>query len=178
MRVFFTLVIFIFVFLIFNFSAFAQAPSSATKFPPVNYTLPYPGILPNNPLYKIKVARDMLVGFFISDPLKKAEYDLSLTDKRTEAAQMLYDSGNQALALDTISKAQNYFNQAIEQINLAKKQGEFIVGDVNNMSNSNKLREYMLSNMVTYANSTLQARFNSELKRSVGFEAQLNKLLK
>src|SRR3989344_6985739 len=49
------------------------------------YTLPYPGILPDNLLYPIKVFRDRIVSFLISDPLKKAEFNLLQADKRLQA---------------------------------------------------------------------------------------------
>ncbi|HSW97310.1 MAG TPA: hypothetical protein VLF89_05800, partial [Candidatus Saccharimonadales bacterium] len=34
----------------------------------IQYDLPYPGLLPDNPLYSLKVLRDKIVEFFISDP--------------------------------------------------------------------------------------------------------------
>lgn len=104
--------------------AFAKDASlSAT---PINvvYDLPYPGILPDNPLYYLKAIRDNLLKFFISDPLKKSEFDLLQANKRLGAAQALLSENKTELAITTLSKSGNYFDDAISAIQLAKKQGE------------------------------------------------------
>ena len=40
----------------------------------VKYELPYPGILPDNPLYFLKQIRDWIMERLITDPLKKIEF--------------------------------------------------------------------------------------------------------
>ncbi len=40
------------------------------------YALPYPGILPDNVLYNLKVFRDKVFEFLIIDPVKKADFYL------------------------------------------------------------------------------------------------------
>ena len=89
----------------------------------VTYDLPYPGILPDNPLYFLKVVRDNLLGFLISDPLKKANYDLLQANKRLVSARGLIDEGKSDLAITTLSKSGNYFDQAIAKATQAKNQG-------------------------------------------------------
>lgn len=178
MKIFFFSFFILFIFLAFSFPSFVKASSFNNPYSKVNYTLPYSGLLPDNPLYKLKVIRDIIVGFFISDPIQKADYSLNLADKRTFAAQILFDVGKQSLALDTISKAQNYYEQSLEQIMLAKKQGEQVAGQLNKMSESEALREYMLSNMKEYARSSLNARFGVELQRAISLEAIVNKINK
>jgi len=90
-------------------------PRNLTPAPEINYVLPYPGILPDNPLYAIKAVRDRVVSFFISDPLKKAEFDLLQADKRLQAGLFLLrkEDPDVKLAISTISKGQNYFEEAI-----------------------------------------------------------------
>src|SRR5579883_115828 len=51
-----------------------------------DYVLPYPGILPDNPFYFLKVLRDRLILFFISNPTKKSSFYLLQSDKRLEAS--------------------------------------------------------------------------------------------
>ena len=177
MKFFFLGILFLTLFT-FSFSVSAYASNFVNPYPKVNYTLPYPGLLPDNPLYKLKVIRDMIVGFFISDSIQKADYDLTLADKRTFASQMLFDTGKQSLALDTISKAQNYYEEGVEQVILAKKQGEQVSGELNKFSESVALREYMLSNMKEYASFNLKARFDLELKRAIKLESEINSLNK
>lgn len=127
MRVFVTLLFFLLLIFI-KTSVFAQdTPSSsafftATETAKVDYELSYPGILPDNPLYIFKAVRDKVVSFLITDPLKKAEFDLVTSDKRFYAALFLTDKDKDTLAISTISKGNNYFEDAISKIFEAKKQ--------------------------------------------------------
>lgn len=97
---------------------------SAAPKPEVEYALPYPGILPGNPLYALKMLRDRFVGFLISDSLKKAEFNLLQADKRLAAALYLMQKpGTVLLAEETISKGENYFEEALNKAREAKRQG-------------------------------------------------------
>jgi len=91
----------------------------------IEYTLPYPGLLPDSPLYFLKTARDKMVSFLISDPLKKAEFNLLAADKRLNSAVFLFEKGKEkfSLALSTVSKGENYFEDAIAKAGEAKKKG-------------------------------------------------------
>lgn len=90
----------------------------------VEYELPYPGILPDNPLYFLKAVRDNVLGFLISDPLRKADYNLLMADKRLAASKALLDEKKYDLAVTTLSKSGNYFDQAISKAAEAKARGE------------------------------------------------------
>ncbi|HVZ58239.1 MAG TPA: DUF5667 domain-containing protein [Patescibacteria group bacterium] len=110
--------------------AFAQTPSpdtmALTPTPtPVDYPLAYPGILPDNPLYFLKVVRDKIVLFLITDPVKRAEFNLLQADKRLAAGVMLFDQtkDKKALAIETMSKGENYFHDAVAQAVLLKQEG-------------------------------------------------------
>lgn len=88
------------------------------------YVLVYPGMLPDNPLYFLKSFRDSFVGFMISDPLKKAEFDLLQSDKMISSAAFLVRNGNkQDLAVETVERGQAYFADAIVKTNEAEEQG-------------------------------------------------------
>lgn len=91
----------------------------------VEYEFPYPGILPDHPLYFLKMVRDRIIDVLISDPLKKAEFNLLQADKRLNAGVYLLnkDKSKSALAHSTISKGENYFEEAIKNVKEAKKQG-------------------------------------------------------
>lgn len=97
-----------------------------TASPPakIEYTLAYPGILPDNPLYFLKAIRDRLVSFLINDPLKRAEFNLLTSDKRIAAARLLADRGKDDLAISTLSKSNNYLHSAISSINDAARAGK------------------------------------------------------
>ena len=78
-----------------------------------DYALPYPGILPDHPFYSIKMFRDKVISFFINTPQKKAEFNLLMVDKRVNAGLYLVDQKKMNLAVSTISKGQNYLDQAL-----------------------------------------------------------------
>lgn len=115
------------IFLILSLNNFAYAETTSSVSPSlvqkIEYELAYPGILPDNPLYIFKAARDKMVGFLINDPSKKAEFDLLTSDKRFYAAVFLVDKDKDALAISTLSKGNNYFEDAITKSNEAKTKG-------------------------------------------------------
>lgn len=92
--------------------------------PTIDYQLPYPGILPDSPFYFLKTIRDNISGFFISDPLKKAEYSIDMSDVRISAALALSEEKKDpSLIQSTISASQNYLQEAMVNIKIAKGQG-------------------------------------------------------
>lgn len=128
-----SLITFIFAIYIPLVTAYAQEASSSSAHPAdsaVNeYQLPYPGLLPDNPLYPLKALRDRLTAFFLSKPLDKANFDLLQSDKNVEASYLLVtqQQGKGDLALQTFSQAQNDFAAALDQATNAKKQGYSIL---------------------------------------------------
>ncbi len=113
-----------------------EATKSADKIAKAEYNLPYPGILPDNPLYFLKALRDRLIGILVSDPLKKAEFNLLTSDKRMAASEILANKGKNKLALDALSKSNNYFHNAISSADAAKKGGKNIDIVLHNLENS------------------------------------------
>ena len=100
------------------------AAAIAPPIPTIDYQLPYPGILPDSSFYTLKIIRDKILGFFISNPVRKAEYDISMADVRMSAALALADQKKDTpLAKTTIYKAQNYQTEAMVNIRIAKSQG-------------------------------------------------------
>lgn len=93
----------------------------------IDYPLPYPGILPGNPLYPLKMLRDKIVSMFISDPVKKAEFYLLMTDKRINAGIYLINYNKVSLGEPTINKGQNYFDQALDLVGKVKKDGNVVI---------------------------------------------------
>lgn len=76
---------------------------------PVKYDLAFPGMLPDHPLYKLKVLRDKVTLFLTRDPMKKAQYHLLLADKRIHMAAILIDKGKVELAKETALKGENEY---------------------------------------------------------------------
>ncbi len=93
-----------------------------TPVPTIEYNLPYPGILPDNPLYSLKTLRDKILIFFTSDGIKKAQLNLLLSDKRLMMGEILWEKGNTELSISTITKAEKYLlNTSLELVALKKQ---------------------------------------------------------
>lgn len=100
-----------------------QASQSSETIPQrIDYELPYPGMLPDNPLYILKVIRDGVVKFLINDSLKKAQFSLLVAEKRMYSGKLLVAKNKDALAITTIGKSNNYLDEALIAINAVKKQ--------------------------------------------------------
>jgi hypothetical protein len=164
---FFGLVIFLFI----GKQVFAEdlvIPSeqpSPTPITSVDYSLPYPGLLPGNFLYPLKGLRDRIKGILISDPVQKADFDLLQADKHLNAGIMLFNDGQKNLAESTISKGEKYLegslNQAIEirktgrnpkellqKLNLASRKHMEVIKDLEKQSNSYLQEKFVLSYQV------------------------------
>ena len=59
-----------------------------------NYELPFPGLLPDHPLYLLKAGRDRALIFVTRDYDSKARLQLELSDKRVRAGELLVDEKN------------------------------------------------------------------------------------
>lgn len=88
----------------------------------VDYELPYPGMLPDHPLYILKVIRDGIVKILINDSMKRARFSLLSAEKRMYAGKMLVEKKKDVLAIETIGKGNNYLSEAIAAIEVVKKQ--------------------------------------------------------
>lgn len=89
-----------------------------------NYILPYPGILPDHPLYFLKMLRDRILDLFTQAPLKKTEFLILMADKRLGAGKTLIDYGKINLGETTISKGENYLERAVSSISQIGSKGE------------------------------------------------------
>ncbi len=121
--------------LIFPIGIFAKTPTASVSKPaptPVAYDLPYPGILPDHPLYFLKTIRDKIVDLFTSNPEKRVEFLLLMADKRLVMGRLLMEKENEELARSTISKGEKYFLRATEELVLLRKR---------NLESGDRLRE-------------------------------------
>ncbi|MBF8250191.1 MAG: hypothetical protein HW400_792, partial [Candidatus Levybacteria bacterium] len=119
------------------------------------------------------------VSFLISDPLKKAEFDLLQADKRLNAGIYLLNSAKQnnkkiKLALSTVSKAENYFEEALVRLGEAKMQGRDASSIEEKLKESAKKHEQELKILSEKSGANFKAGFEKELKRVIGFDQRLN----
>ena len=125
------LLFFVFILSIFLSSSVSHAKETgnqdtlevkqATSAAIIEYNLAYPGILPDHPLYKLKVFRDKISAALISDPNNKIDFYLLQTDKGILASAMLVDKGKVDLAMETALKAEHNYtliSKEVEKISL------------------------------------------------------------
>lgn len=162
--------------LVFGQESTQSSQTDANFSSAVEYQLPYPGILPDNSLYFLKAFRDKVVGFLISDPLKKAEFNLLEADKRLNAGVYVFEKGKPDLAESTISKGENYFEEAITKVKSAKAQG-MDVSDISRklFTAADKHRE-VLSDLELKTDKSKKSKFLSLKKRVNEFKNQADLL--
>lgn len=103
----------------------------------LDYTLPYPGILPDHPLYLFKILRDTLMQSFINNPVKRIEFFLLQSDKYLAMAMVYADMGKWDRAGKTIVQSQNEMERAIAQVVTTRAAGTSVPGHiVTNMERS------------------------------------------
>jgi len=90
----------------------------------VDYFLVYPGILPDHFLYPIKMVRDRLQFWLTTNFLKKGDLLLKYADKRLGAGRALIEGNKVELGITTLTKAEKYLQQAVDQEKLARGKGE------------------------------------------------------
>lgn len=90
----------------------------------VDYYLPYPGILPDHPLYWLKMIRDRVLLWLTREPTARLERLLLYADKRVGAAEALIKGGKADLGISTASKAEKYLEQAVEQLEAVKDEAK------------------------------------------------------
>lgn len=83
---------------------------------PNEYNLPYPGILPDHPLYLIKQLRDQILLNLIASPVKKTEFHILLADKYLAMSTLLLDKNKPDLAVETVKKSGEQLKLAKEKI--------------------------------------------------------------
>ncbi len=115
----------------------------------VEYVLPYPGVLPDHPLYIVKRLRDYILEQIIAEPVKKGEFYILQGDKRLQMGVLLIASGKQELAETTISKAEKYMEKAVDTLLGHQKNGTPVPEYVtNHLQMSLAKHEEMLSEML------------------------------
>ncbi len=164
------------MFIIFNIvGILAQASVFAAK----DYNLPYPGILPNHPLYTVKVIRDRFLEFFTRDQVAKSELYLLYADKRINMAKMLSDQSEWALAEEMASKSQKYLLKMCDSANRAKGHGSSPeLGLLEKGVASGDAHRRMLQEMAKKSPRELRTNYASSLELNSDFRVCWQELLK
>ncbi|MFH1827165.1 MAG: DUF5667 domain-containing protein [bacterium] len=141
------------------------------------YELPYPGILPDHPLYFFKVVRDRIWAFSTRDNLKKANVYLLFSDKRAKMAQKLTDKGKMDLAITTMSKGEKYFLKIPKLLKASKTQGVPPKQELlNKVKASNSKHKELIQNLLKTAPEGEQNRITEILKINESAQKELENL--
>jgi hypothetical protein len=92
-----------------------------------DYPLPYSGILPDHPLYFLKMIRDRVMLWLTRDSLARAGVLLHYADKRIAAALALAEKGKAGLAVTTATKAEKYLERTLDEAGRAAEDGKDVV---------------------------------------------------
>ncbi len=156
-------------FYVFNYSQSIDLSNNK-----VVYDLPYPGILPDHPLYFLKAIRDKLQDFFTRDNIKKAQLYLLYSDKRLAMTLALEKKGEDALAFSTLSKGEKYFLKIPDLLRQSKEQGTSpsaeLVGEI---KLSNQKHEEVIRQMLQELPQGNQESINQTLKMTDSIHQQL-----
>src|SRR3990167_4511171 len=172
------LLILILLFFFFETSQVLAKDQTPTPTPPVKieYQLPYPGLLPGSPLYPLKKLRDKIIEVLTTDPLKKAEFYLLQSDKNLETGVMLVNRGDGKTAESTISKGENYFEQAISKIISAKEEQANVDEVLGRMQLSSMKHQEVIKDLMNKTKGEIKSGVRKSLKRSQDFEKRLDEL--
>jgi hypothetical protein len=145
---------------------------------PIEYQLPYPGMLPDNPLYFLKVFRDNMTALFLSKPSDKATFFLMQSDKNVEASYILEAQLHPKtdLAFQTFVHAQNDFDQAITQGISAKKQGYSTKELADKMALANQKHEQILQAIAEMSGQTSSQTVQDERARVKTFAKEIKSI--
>lgn len=113
----------------------------------IEYYLPYPGLLPDSPLYKIKMVRDRISLWLTFDSEKLIWKNLQLADKRINAAVFLVNGGKAELGVVTASKAEKYLESAVVKAESMVKQGKDVKSVLNTLITATAKHAELLSSM-------------------------------
>jgi len=172
--VFIVLILF-FTVPIFYFANYSQTISIDDK--KTVYELPYPGILPDHPLYIFKVFRDKILDFSTRDNLKKVDLYILLSDKRAKMAQNLNGKGKTDLAISTMSKGEKYFLKIPYLLKNYKLQGGALNQEIlDKVIASNSKHKEIIQELLKNSPEGTQYRIAEILKLNQTSQSQLENL--
>lgn len=140
------------------------------------YSLPYPGILPDHPLYLLKVARDKIYDYLVSDLVTKAEFRLQTADKRFAMGIMLVEKNKKELAESTVSKASKYYEEAYLTVIKAKGKGRNIIAVKDKMISASYKYEEIISKYISASDGKVKTGYKESLERILRIRAELLKI--
>lgn len=171
----YTLIFLIFFYTFFTKNTHAQEVKIEGK--NIDYTLAYPGILPDHPLYFLKSMRDDIVYFLTRDYLKKAKLNLAFSDKKARMAIELSRKGKSHLALVIIIDGEKDFLKIPKLLTTSKNQGGGSGGNfIATLRSANEKHREVIESLLKEAPQGELDKFNEALKLNKTIQTQLGKI--
>lgn len=142
-----------------------------TPLPMLEYSLPFPGLLPDHPLYIFKTARDKILEFLTKDPIKSIHLDLLLSDKRLVMSRELWDKGEFDLSLTTLSKGEKYLLKASQILVNLKQHQDLPPGLADKLSLATQKHEEIIRNLI---DNISDEKMKNNLKSTLSITLQTN----
>lgn len=141
------------------------------------YLLPYPGILPDHPLYFLKGLRDRILEGLIVDPLRKAEFYILQADKRLNMGMFLGNQGKNVLMEQVISKGEKYLEKAIMGLTVAKSAGMQVpTSIVDRLEKSMEKHTEVLDGLIAKADEVQKSGLSQSLELVKKLQGEIGKL--
>ena len=91
----------------------------------IEYPLPSPGMLTDHPLYFLKLVRDKILEYLITDQVKKVEFDILQADKFLSMSEIQFRSpGKTGYVAKTLTRSAEYSEKALADIEKIKTSGK------------------------------------------------------
>ncbi|MBI3428503.1 MAG: hypothetical protein HY050_00285 [Actinobacteria bacterium] len=142
------------------------------------YLLPFPGILPDHPLYFLKQIRDGILDRLIVDPLRKAEFHVLQADKRLAMGKLLVEQGKGALGETTISKGEKYLERAARGLLAFKSTGRPVPASlIDLLTRSTQKHVEILIQLIAKTTGAEQAGIQGSLEFVQKLQGEVEKLM-
>lgn len=143
----------------------------------VEYLLPYPGILPDHPLYFLKALRDKILEALIVDPLRKSEFYLLQADKRLNMAIFFGNRGAAAQVAQSVTIAEQFMERTVQGLVAFKKAGSQVPASlVDRLEKSMAKHVEVLENMAVNATEGQRQVYANALEKVRGLLGEVGKL--
>jgi hypothetical protein len=127
-----------------------QEPVATPAATRIEYALPYPGMLSDNPLYFFKKFRDQILEKLISDPVRKVEFYVLQSDKAVNAGIFLNTKGKMEASGESLAQSGDYMEKAIKAVGVFKSQNKEVPSYIiERLTNSLVKHEEVLRDLMT-----------------------------
>ncbi len=154
-----------------------QATQEAVTEEKEEYLLPYPGILPDHPLYFLKALRDRILEALIVDPLRKSEFYLLQADKRLNMAIFFGNRGADSQVAQSVTIAEQFMEWTVQRLVAFKNAGSQVPASlVDRLEKSMAKHSEVLENMAANAAEGQRQVYTNALEKVRGLLGEVGKL--